>query len=48
MKTEQIINYEEALKEKRQVQKIFFREYDYPSSVLTLVITWLEERSKRK
>ena len=48
MKTKQIINYEEALKEKKQMQKIFFREHGYPSSVLTLVITWLEERNEKK
>ena len=48
MKTKQIINYEEALKEKRQAQKIYFEEHGYPSSVSTLIITYFEERNEKK
>ena len=48
MKTNQPVNYEKALEEKRQMQKAFFREHGYPSSVLTLVIAWLEERNEKK
>ena len=42
------INYEEALKEKRQMQEVFIRDNGYPSSVTTLVIEWLEEREQKK
>lgn len=48
MKTKQIINYEEALKEKRQAQKIYFEEHGYPSSVSTLIIAYFEERNEKK
>jgi len=48
MKNEQIIDYEKALEEKRQMQKVFIRDNGYPSSVLVLVIAWLEERKEKK
>ena len=48
MKTKQIINYEEALKEKRQAQKIYFEEHGYPSSVSALIIAYFEERNEKK
>lgn len=48
MGTEQIVDIEKALSEKRAMQKIFTREHGYPSSVLTLVIAHFEERNKRK
>ena len=48
MKTKPIIDIEKALSEKRQMQKIFIRDNGYSSSVLTLIITWLEERKEKK
>ena len=48
METKQIIDYGKALEEKRQMQKIFYREHGYPSSVLALVITHFEEKEKKK
>ena len=48
MKTKQIINYEEALKEKRQAQKIYFEDHGYLSSVSTLIIAYFEERNEKK
>ena len=48
MKDRQIINYEKALEEKRQMQEIFFREHGYPSSVLALLITYFEKRKEVK
>ena len=48
MGVKQIINYEKALEEKKAMQEVFFRDHGYPSSVLTLVITWLEERNEKK
>ena len=44
MKEEQIINVGEALEEKKAMQKIFILEHSHPSSVLTLLITYFEER----
>ena len=44
MKEEEIINVERALEEKKAMQKIFILEHSHPSSVLTLLITYLEER----
>ena len=37
-----VLNVDKALDEKRQMQKVFFREHGYPSSVLELVIEHLE------
>ena len=48
MKNIQPINIEKALSEKRAMQKNFIREHGDPSSVLTLVIAYFEERKKRK
>jgi len=48
MKNIQTIDIEKALDEKRTMQKIFTREHGYPSSVLTLVIAYFEERKKGK
>jgi len=47
-KKEQIIDTEKALAEKKAMQKIFTREHDYPSSVLTLVIAHFEEMKKKQ
>ena len=48
MKTNQPVNYEKALEEKKQMQKIFIRENGYPSSVLALLIAYFEERKEKK
>lgn len=37
-----VLNVDKALDEKRQMQKVFFREHGYPSTVLKLVIEHLE------
>lgn len=37
-----VLNVDKALDEKRQMQKLFFREHGYPSSVLEIVIEHLE------
>ncbi|MCK4526255.1 hypothetical protein KAW18_02690 [candidate division WOR-3 bacterium] len=44
MKDKEIINIDKALSEKKVIQKIFTREYGYPSSVLDLLIAYFEER----
>ena len=36
-----VLNVDKALDEKRQMQKVFFREHGYPSTVLELVIEHL-------
>ena len=46
MKDKQIVDIDKALNEKRTMQKIFTREYGYPSSVLDLLITYFEERKE--
>ena len=46
MKTNQTVNYEKALEEKRQMQKIFTNENGYPSSVLALLITYFEKQKE--
>lgn len=48
MKNEQIINYEEALEEKRQMQKILIRDNGYPSSVLALLIAYFEKQLENR
>ena len=37
-----VLNVDRALDEKRQMQKLFLREHEYPSSVLEIVIKHLE------
>ena len=48
MKTNQTLNYEKALEEKKQMQKIFIRENGYPSSVLALLIAYFEKERKKQ
>ena len=48
MKNKRIVDIEKALEEKKAMQKTFFREYGYPSSVLALLITYFEELKKKK
>lgn len=48
MKKKQIVNVDKVLSEKKTMQKIFFREHGYPSSVLTLLIGYYEERKEKK
>jgi hypothetical protein len=47
MKNE-LIDVERALEEKKTMQKVFFREHGYYSSVLTLLIAYFEERKEKK
>ena len=47
MKNE-LIDVEKALEEKKTMQKVFYREHGYPSSVLALLITYFEERKQKK
>ena len=47
MKINQVVNVEKALAEKKDMQKVFFEEHGYPSSVLTLLIAYFEQ-SKEK
>ena len=46
IKTKQIVDVEKALSEKQAMQKAFFREHGYCSSVLTLLIAYFEETLK--
>ena len=48
MKNKQIVDVEKALSEKKTMQKVFFREHGYYSSVLTLLIAYFEERKEKK
>ena len=43
VKTKQIVDAEKALEEKRAMQKAFFLEHGYYSSVLTLLIAYFEK-----
>jgi hypothetical protein len=43
-----IVDMEKALAEKEQMQKIFVREHDYPSSVLTLLIAYFKGQIRKK
>ena len=44
---EPIINFKKALEEKKAMQDVFFHEHGYPSSVLILLIAYLEERQEK-
>ena len=44
----ELIDVEKALEEKKTMQKVFYREHGYPSSVLALLITYFEERKQKK
>lgn len=48
MKNELIVDVEKALSEKKAMQKVFIRENGYPSSTLTLLISYFEERKEKK
>ena len=48
MKGNQIIDIDKALAEKRQMQKVFYRDNGYPSSVLALLIAYFETRKKEE
>jgi len=48
MKNNRIVDVEKALSEKKTMQKIYLRENGYPSSVLSLLITYFEERKEEK
>ena len=47
MKINQVINVEKALAEKKEMQKVFFEEHGYPSSVRTLLIAHFEQRKEK-
>lgn len=48
MRNKQIVDVEKALSEKKAMQKVFFWEHGYYSSVLTLLIAYFEERKEKK
>ena len=48
MQNKQIVDVEKALSEKKAMQKVFLREFGYPSSVLALLIAYFEESKNKK
>lgn len=46
MKDKPIVDIEKALSEKKAMQKVFTREYGYPSSVLSLLIIYFEKQKE--
>ena len=48
MENKEIVDMERALEEKKTMQKVFLREFGYPSSVLALLIAYFEEKKEKK
>lgn len=46
-KSKQIVDIEKALAEKKDIQKAFFDEHGYSSSILAFLITYFEEKREK-